>query len=42
MSKNNEFFSERLMKEKMITVKTLTQQLLKNNYPLYDSRNYTA
>ena len=36
------FFPSEKMKEKMITVKTLTQQLLKNNYPLHFSRNYTA
>ena len=31
----------RMMEEKMITVKTLTYQLLKNTYPLHYSRNYT-
>ena len=32
----------RMMKEKMITVKASTLQLLKNRYPLHYSRNYTA
>ena len=32
----------RMMKEKMIAVKTSTQQFLKNTYPLHYSRNYTV
>ena len=34
------FFSERMMKTKVVTVKTLMKQLLKNNYPLHCSQIY--
>ena len=36
------FFSLGMMKEKMIIVKTLTEQLLENNHPLHYSRNYAT